>query len=218
MNFILGKIFIFMNNVKRYEILCRFRKNNAHPVTELIYCSAFELLIAVLLSARTSDIQVNKVTQNLFKVANTPKSMLSLGIDGIKEHIKSIGLFNTKALNIVKICTLLIKYHNNCVPDNRVDLESLPGVGRKTANVILNIIFGRPTIAVDTHVFRVCNRSGFVIGSTVQAVEEKLSLVVPLEFKNNCHQWFVLHGRYICQAKHPNCHICIINDLCEFKG
>lgn len=207
---------ISMNHIKRYEILCRLQRNNNNPIIELVYKSSFELLIAVLLSARTSDVQVNKVTNNLFKLANTPKSMLFLGIDGIKQQIRSIGLFNIKAINIIKICHILISNFNGLIPESRVDLESLPGVGRKTANIILNVIFGWPTIAVDVHVFRVCNRSRFAIGATIQAVEKKLLLVVPKKFKNFCHQWLLLHGRYVCQSRYPKCCICIIRNLCEF--
>lgn len=205
-----------MNRIKRYKILCKLQSHNINPVIELIYQSPFELLIAVLLSARTSDIQVNKVTKVLFKLANTPKNMLLLGVDGVKQHIRSIGLFNIKAINIIQTCRLLIKNYNGIVPGNRVDLESLPGVGRKTANIILNLVFGQPTIAVDTHVFRFCNRSGFAIGTNVLSIEKKLSDVVPKKFKNHCHQWLVLHGRYICKARCPKCYICVIRDLCEF--
>lgn len=205
-----------MNYIKRYKILCKLQENNINPISELIYQSPFELLIAVLLSARTSDIQVNKVTKHLFKLANTPKSMLLLGINGIKLHIKSIGLYNTKAANIMKICRLLIENYNGILPESRAALESLPGIGRKTANVVLNLVFGWPTIAVDTHVFRFCNRSRFAIGATVQLVEKKLLSVVPKKFKYYCHQWLVLHGRYVCTARCPKCGICIIKDLCEF--
>lgn len=205
-----------MYYIKKYEILCRLRENNDNPVIELVYQSAFELLIAVLLSARTTDIQVNKVTQSLFKLANTPESMLLLGEDGIKKHIKSIGFFNIKSLYIMKTCHLLIENYNSLIPESRVDLESFPGVGRKTANIILNLIFGWPTIAVDVHVFRFCNRSHFAVGDTVQTVEKKLLLFVPKEFRNYCHRWLVLHGRYICKARRPKCCVCIIRDLCEF--
>ncbi|WP_159715444.1 endonuclease III [Blochmannia endosymbiont of Camponotus nipponensis] len=206
-----------MNHIKRYQILCKLRDNDVDPSIELVYRSEFELLIAVLLSAQTNDIQVNKVTENLFKIANTPKSMLRLGINGIKNYIKSLGLYNTKAKNIIKSCHVLIEHYNGVLPSNRVELESLPGVGRKTANIILNLIFGRPTIAVDRHVFRFCNRSRFALGKNVLSVEKKLLSVVPKEFKNNCHQWLVLHGKNVCQAKRPNCRVCVIKDLCEFK-
>ncbi|URJ24778.1 endonuclease III [Candidatus Blochmanniella camponoti] len=206
-----------MNRVKRYQILCKLRDNNIHPVIELVYRSEFELLIAVLLSAQTSDVQVNKVTKSLFKVVNTPQDMLRLGVDGVKNYIKSIGLSNTKSKNIIKTCRLLIDKHNGILPSSRVGLESLPGVGRKTANIILNVVFGWPTIAVDTHVFRFCNRSCFASGNNVLSVEKKLLSVVPKEFQRNCHQWLVLHGRNICRAKQPNCRVCVIKDLCEFK-
>ncbi|WHL24754.1 MAG: endonuclease III [Candidatus Blochmannia vicinus] len=206
-----------MNQIKRYQILCKLRDNNTYPVIELIYRSEFELLVSVLLSAKTSDIQVNKATKRLFQVANTPKGMLRLGLDGVKNYIKSIGLFNTKAKNIIETCHLLVENYSSTLPSSRVELESLPGVGRKTANIILNVIFGRPTIAVDTHVFRFCNRSCFASGKNVLSVEKKLLSVVPKEFKNNCHQWLMLHGRNICKAKRPNCRICVIKDLCEFK-
>lgn len=206
-----------MNRFKRHKILCKLKENNVNPVIELIYQSPFELLVAVLLSAQANDIQVNKVTKNLFKLANTPESMLRLGVDSLKTHIKSIGLFNVKSIHLIKICRILIERYNSIVPGNRIDLESLPGVGRKTANIILNVIFGYPTIAVDTHVFRVCNRSRFATGATVWSVEKKLLSVVPKRFKYYCHQWLVLHGRYVCQAKRPKCCICIISNLCEFS-
>lgn len=206
-----------MNRIKRYKILCKLKEENIHSVIELIYRSEFELLIAVLLSARTSDIQVNKVTKKLFQLANTPEAMLCLGVDGIRKYIKSIGLFNIKANNIIKTCRLLINSYNSIIPNSRISLESLPGVGRKTANIILNLVFGKPTIAVDTHVFRFCNRSQFAKGITVWSVEKKLLSVVPKKFKRYCHQWLVSHGRYICRAKHPKCYICVIKDLCEFK-
>ncbi|URJ23704.1 endonuclease III [Blochmannia endosymbiont of Camponotus sp.] len=206
-----------MNRVKRYRILCKLRDNNIHPVIELVYRSEFELLIAVLLSAQTSDVQVNKVTKSLFKAVNTPKGMLRLGIDGVKNYIKSIGLSNTKSKNIIETCSLLVGKYNGILPSNRVDLESLPGVGRKTANIILNLVFGWSTIAVDTHVFRFCNRSRFAVGNNVLSVEKKLLSVVPKEFQRNCHQWLVLHGRNVCRARQPNCRVCVIKDLCEFK-
>lgn len=207
-----------MNHIKRYQILRKLQDHTYYDKNNegLVYTSEFELLIAVLLSARTRDIQVNIVTKTLFKVANTPESMLYLGLDKIKDHIKHIGLFNSKANNIVKTCQLLIQKYNNTVPNNRVALESLPGVGRKTANIILNTIFNYPTIAVDTHVFRFCNRSRFATGKNVLAVERKLMSVVPREFKKNCHQYFVKHGRYTCCSKQPHCCSCIISNLCEF--
>ncbi|ADV33768.1 endonuclease III [Candidatus Blochmanniella vafra str. BVAF] len=208
-----------MNRIKRYQILCKLRDYNANITTydtELIYHSPFELLIAVLLSARARDVQVNKVTESLFQVANTPQDMLFLGINRIRYYIRSIGLFNSKAVNIIKICQLLIEKFNGFLPENREELESLPGVGRKTASIILNVIFGWPTIAVDTHVFRFCNRSKFAIGNNVAAVEQKLISVVPREFKKNCHLWLIRHGRNTCHAKKPSCNSCVINSLCEF--
>lgn len=206
-----------MNYIKRYQILCRLRDYNYNINNiELRYRSDFELLIAVLLSAQTKDIQVNKVTRILFKIANTPESMLSLGIDKIKDCIKCIGLFNVKAENIIKTCQLLVKNYNSTLPKNREELESLPGVGRKTANIILNIVYGHLTIAVDTHVFRVCNRSRFVVGKNVKIVEQRLMSVVPIKFQKNCHRWLVFHGRNTCKAKTPQCSNCIIENLCEF--
>lgn len=208
-----------MNSIKRYKILCTLQNYNYDYTnnTELVYKSEFELLISVLLSAQTRDSQVNKVTKKLFNIANTPETILFLGLNNLKNYIKSIGLFNKKSENIIKICRLLIKNYNGIIPNNRLALESFPGVGRKTANIILNIIFGFPTIAVDTHVFRFCNRSRFAIGNNAISVEKKLISVVPQEFKKYCHLWFVRHGRYICQAKQPKCYKCIIADLCEFN-
>lgn len=209
-----------MNYAKRYQILSKlkecYNEYNNHK-TNLVYKTEFELLIAVLLSAKTQDQQVNKVTAGLFKIANTPQTMLLLGVNKIIDHIKYIGLFNSKAKNIIETCQLLIQKHNGSIPNNRAELELLPGVGRKTANIILNIVFNHPTIAVDTHVFRFCNRSRFVIGKNVLIVEKKLNLVVPKEFKKNCHQYFVKHGRNICCAKTPHCYNCIISNLCEFN-
>ncbi|EMU9119094.1 endonuclease III [Providencia stuartii] len=206
-----------MNKSKRIEILTRLRDNNPNPTTELQFNSPFELLIAVLLSAQTTDVSVNKATAKLYPVANTPEAMLALGVDGIKEYIKTIGLFNTKAESVIKTCKILIEKHNSQVPEDRAALEALPGVGRKTANVVLNTAFGWPTIAVDTHIFRVCNRTNFAPGKNVVEVEEKLLKVVPTEFKVDCHHWFILHGRYTCIARKPRCGSCIIEDLCEFK-
>ncbi|MER5080683.1 endonuclease III [Providencia stuartii] len=206
-----------MNKSKRIEILTRLRDNNPNPTTELQFNSPFELLIAVLLSAQATDVSVNKATAKLYPVANTPEAMLALGVDGIKEYIKTIGLFNTKAESIIKTCKILIEKHNSQVPEDRAALEALPGVGRKTANVVLNTAFGWPTIAVDTHIFRVCNRTNFAPGKNVVEVEEKLLKVVPTEFKVDCHHWFILHGRYTCIARKPRCGSCIIEDLCEFK-
>ncbi|EMI5489231.1 endonuclease III [Providencia stuartii] len=206
-----------MNKSKRIEILTRLRDNNPNPTTELQFSSPFELLIAVLLSAQATDVSVNKATAKLYPVANTPEAMLALGVDGIKEYIKTIGLFNTKAESVIKTCKILIEKHNSQVPEDREALEALPGVGRKTANVVLNTAFGWPTIAVDTHIFRVCNRTNFAPGKNVVEVEEKLLKVVPVEFKVDCHHWLILHGRYTCIARKPRCGSCIIEDLCEFK-
>lgn len=206
-----------MNRIKRYRILCSLRANNQHPVIELVYDSPFELLIAVLLSAQATDVSVNKVTRNLFQIANTPHAMLILGIDTIKTYIKSVGLFNIKSENIIKICRILLEQYQGKVPEDRAALEALPGVGRKTANIVLNIAFKWSTIAVDTHVFRVCNRTRFAVGKNMKSVEHKLLSVVPAEFKSNCHQWLVWHGRYICTAHKPHCNICLIENLCEFK-
>lgn len=212
-----GKIFELMNKTKRHQILCRLRANNPHPTTELIYHSPFELLIAVLLSAQSTDLSVNKATRNLFLRANTPQKMLALGVEGIKTYIKSIGLFNKKAEYIIKTCRLLLKHHQGEVPKERAMLETFPGVGRKTANVLLNTAFGVPTIAVDTHIFRVCNRTHFAVGKNVQHVEQKLLTVVPAEFKVDCHHWLILHGRYTCIARKPLCSTCLLKDLCEFE-
>lgn len=206
-----------MNKQKRIDILTRLRDNNPTPTTELVFNSPFELLISVLLSAQATDISVNKATAKLYPIANTSEKMLALGINEIKHYIKTIGLFNTKAENIIKICQILIDKYNSQVPENREALESLPGVGRKTANVVLNTAFGWPTIAVDTHIFRVCNRTNFAPGKNVLEVEQKLIKVVPIEFKVDCHHWFILHGRYTCIARKPRCSSCIIEDLCEFN-
>lgn len=206
-----------MNKEKRIEILKRLRAANPHPTTELNFNSPFELLIAVILSAQATDKGVNKATDKLFPVANTPQAILALGVDGLKEYIKTIGLFNSKAENIIKTCRDLIEKHNGEVPEDRAALEALAGVGRKTANVVLNTAFGHPTIAVDTHIFRVCNRTGFAPGKDVVKVEEKLIKVVPAEFKVDVHHWLILHGRYTCVARKPRCGACIIEDLCEYK-
>ncbi|MBN6077164.1 endonuclease III [Aggregatibacter actinomycetemcomitans] len=206
-----------MNKEKRIEILKRLRVANPHPTTELNFSSPFELLIAVILSAQATDKGVNKATDKLFPVANTPQTILALGVDGLKEYIKTIGLFNSKAENIIKTCRDLIEKHNGEVPEDRAALEALAGVGRKTANVVLNTAFGHPTIAVDTHIFRVCNRTGFAPGKDVVKVEEKLIKVVPAEFKVDVHHWLILHGRYTCVARKPRCGACIIEDLCEYK-
>ena len=206
-----------MNQAKRIEILTRLSEQNPHPTTELEYNSPFELLIAVILSAQATDKGVNKATAKLFPVANTPQAILDLGLEGLKEYIKTIGLYNSKAENIIKTCRDLVEKHNSEVPESREALEALAGVGRKTANVVLNTAFGHPTIAVDTHIFRVCNRTNFAPGKDVVKVEEKLLKVVPKEFKVDVHHWLILHGRYTCTARKPRCGACIIEDLCEYK-
>jgi endonuclease-3 len=206
-----------LNKLKRTEIFKRLKAQNPQPTTELKYFSPFELLVSVILSAQATDISVNKVTPKLFKIANTPGKMLKLGVTGLKKHIKTIGLYNAKAGNIIKTCKILVKQHDGKVPDNRAALEQLPGVGRKTANVILNTAFGQPTIAVDTHIFRVSNRTGIAPGKTVLDVEKKLLKFVPDEYKQNAHHWLILHGRYTCMARKPDCGGCIIHDLCEWK-
>ncbi len=206
-----------MNTQKRREILERLREANPHPTTELHYNTPFELLIAVILSAQATDVSVNKATATLFPVANTPAQFLQLGVEGLKDHIKTIGLYNTKAENIIKSCQQLLDLHGGEVPESREALEALPGVGRKTANVVLNTAFGWPTIAVDTHIFRVANRTGFAPGKNVDEVEQRLLKVVPTEFKLDAHHWFILHGRYTCIARKPRCGSCLIEDLCEFK-
>jgi len=206
-----------MNQKKRIEILTRLRDNNPNPTTELNFSNPFELLIAVLLSAQATDVGVNKATGPLFAVANNPADMLALGVDGVKDYIKTIGLFNAKAENVIKTCEILVRDYQGEVPEDRAALEALPGVGRKTANVVLNTAFGWPTIAVDTHIFRVSNRTKFAPGKTVRAVEDRLEKVIPAEFKVDAHHWFILHGRYTCIARKPRCGSCIIEDLCEFK-
>lgn len=206
-----------MNNAKRREILTRLRNENPQPKTELNYSSPFELLVAVTLSAQATDVGVNKATDKLFPVANTPEAIYALGVDGLKSYIKTIGLFNSKAENVHKACKMLIDLHGSVVPENREALEALPGVGRKTANVVLNTAFGWPVIAVDTHIYRVSNRTKLAMGKTVEKVEEKLIKVIPAEFKVDVHHWLILHGRYTCIARKPRCGSCIIEDLCEFK-
>ena len=206
-----------MNKEKRLEILTRLRDDNPHPTTELNFTTPFELLIAVLLSAQATDVGVNKATDKLYPVANTPQAILDLGLDGLKSYIKTIGLFNTKAENTIKTCQMLVDLHSGEVPESREALEALPGVGRKTANVVLNTAFGWPTIAVDTHIDRVSNRTKFAMGKNVVEVEQKLLKVVPKEFKVDVHHWLILHGRYTCIARKPRCGSCIIEDLCEFK-
>jgi endonuclease III len=205
-----------VNKEKRIQILSRLRENNPHPTTELNFTSPFELLIAVLLSAQATDVSVNKATAKLYPLANTPQAMLDLGVEGVKEQIKTIGLYNGKAENVIKTCRILVEQHGGDVPESREALEALPGVGRKTANVVLNTAFGWPTIAVDTHIFRVSNRTRFAPGKNVEQVEEKLLKVVPKEFKVDCHHWLILHGRYTCVARKPRCGSCLIEDLCEY--
>ena len=207
-----------MNKEKRYQIFARLRDENPTPTTELRYASPFELLIAVMLSAQATDVSVNKATEKLYEVANTPEAILKLGEERLKQYIKTIGLFNTKAANVIKTCRILVDQHNSVVPDNRADLEALPGVGRKTANVILNTAFGQPTIAVDTHIFRISNRIGIAPGKDVKEVEKKLLKFIPDEFKLDAHHWLILHGRYVCVARKPRCGACVIYELCEFKG
>ena len=206
-----------MNADKRHEIFTRLRAENPNPTTELNYNSPFELLIAVLLSAQATDVGVNKATGPLFAAANTPEAIYKLGIDGLKEYIKTIGLFNTKAVNAHKTCKILMDDFNSEVPEDRAALEVLPGVGRKTANVVLNTAFGHPTIAVDTHIYRVSNRTKIAPGKNVREVEDKLIKFVPAEFKVDVHHWLILHGRYVCVARKPRCGSCSIEDLCEFK-
>ncbi|WP_293758319.1 endonuclease III [uncultured Paraglaciecola sp.] len=206
-----------MNKQKRLEMLTRWRDANPHPETELNFASPFELLIAVILSAQATDVSVNKATDKLYPIANTPETIYSLGVDGLKTYIKTIGLFNAKAQNVIKTCGMLINQHESVVPQNREALEALPGVGRKTANVVLNTAFGWPTIAVDTHIFRVSNRTKLAMGKNVDCVEQKLLKVIPAEFKVDVHHWLILHGRYTCIARKPRCGSCIIEDLCEFK-
>ena len=206
-----------MNKDKRIEIFSRFRDNNPEPTTELNFNSPFELLIAVILSAQATDKGVNKATEKLFAVANTPEAIYALGEDGLKEYIKTIGLYNSKGKNIIKTCKMLIDLHNSQVPDDRKALEALPGVGRKTANVVLNTAFGHPTMAVDTHIFRVSNRTKIAPGKDVVEVEKRLLRLIPKEFMLNAHHWLILHGRYICTARKPKCGACLIEDLCEFK-
>jgi endonuclease-3 len=206
-----------MNDAKRRAIFARLRAANPHPRTELNYQSPFELLVAVMLSAQATDKSVNKATAALFRAANTPAAVLALGVEGLSPYIKSIGLFNNKARNIIATCLLLLERHGGEVPASREDLERLPGVGRKTANVILNTAFGEAAIAVDTHIFRVANRTGLAPGKTVRAVEDKLLKVVPPEFLLDAHHWLILHGRYVCKARTPACPACNIADLCEYR-
>ncbi len=206
-----------MNKDIRTEIFTRLRDANPSPETELEYGSEFQLLIAVLLSAQTTDVAVNKCTKTLFKIAPTPEKMLELGVEGVKEHIKTIGLFNAKAENTIKTCKALIEQHGSEVPQTREELEKLPGVGRKTANVVLNTAFGQIAMAVDTHIFRVSNRTKIAKGKDVREVEDRLIRLVPQEFLLDAHHWLILHGRYVCTARKPKCGSCMIEDLCEFK-
>ena len=206
-----------LNKDKRYEILKRLRAENPTPTTELSYKSTFELLIAVILSAQATDVSVNKATDKLYAVADTAEKILALGEDGLKQYIKTIGLYNTKAANVIKTCRALIENHDSIVPSTRKELEALPGVGRKTANVVLNTAFGEPTMAVDTHIFRLGNRIRFAPGKNVRQVEDKLMKVIPDEFIRDAHHWLILHGRYVCTARNPRCGACVIQDLCEYK-
>jgi len=206
-----------MNREKRQEIFTRLRLETPNPTTELEYSSNFELLISVILSAQATDISVNKATNKLYKIANTPESITALGVKNLKSYIRTIGLFNTKAENVIKACKILIEKHNSEVPNTREELEALPGVGRKTANVILNTAFRQIAMAVDTHIFRISNRSGIAPGKNVMEVEKRLLRVVPEEFLLDAHHWLILHGRYTCIARRPRCSSCIIEDLCEFK-
>lgn len=207
-----------MKPADRIEFFRRLQSLDPAPKTELEYQSVFELLIAVILSAQATDVGVNKATSRLFPVANTPRSILDLGVDGLKAYIRTIGLFNAKAENIIKTCRMLLEEYQGEVPADRKALESLPGVGRKTANVVLNTAFGEPTIAVDTHIFRVSNRTGLAPGKTPLQVEMKLLKAVPKEFLQHAHHWLILHGRYTCKARKPNCPECIVQDLCRFKN
>ena len=207
-----------MNAQKRFEIFTRLKQANPNPTTELHYTTTFELLVAVILSAQATDKGVNKATDKLFPVANTPEAIYKLGETGLKKYVKTIGLYNTKAKNIIKTCKMLMDEHNSEVPDDQKQLEALPGVGRKTANVVRNTAFGHPTMAVDTHIFRVSNRTKIAPGKNVLEVEKKLIKFVPEEFMQDAHHWLILHGRYTCIARKPRCGSCVIEDLCEFKG
>ena len=206
-----------MNKAKRTAIFSRLRELNPHPTTELQYATPFELLVAVVLSAQATDVGVNKATAKLFPVARTPQAMLDLGLAGLKRFIRTIGLYNSKAENIIKTCRILLEEHAGEVPRSRADLEALPGVGRKTANVILNSAFGEPTIAVDTHIFRVANRTGIAPGKTPLEVEKRLLRLTPGEFRQDAHHWLILHGRYVCKARRPLCGQCAIRQWCEYR-
>lgn len=207
-----------MNQFKCTKIFERLQIANPHPTTELNYSTPFELLVAVILSAQATDKAVNKVTRILFPIANTPKQMLDLGAEQLKTYIKSLGLFNNKARNLIATCKILLECHNEQIPNERAALEALPGVGRKTSNVILNTVFGQPTLAVDTHVFRVANRIGLTKQINTLAVEQELLQLIPQEFLYNAHHWLILHGRFICTARNPKCNNCLIFDLCEYTG
>ncbi len=204
-----------MNQAQRHEFFATLQAHNPAPTTELNFRNPFELLIAVILSAQATDVGVNKATDKLYPVANTPEAILALGVEGLKKYIKTIGLFNSKAENVIKTCRQLIELHNSKVPEDREALEALPGVGRKTANVVLNTVFNHPVIAVDTHLFRLSNRTGLAKGKTVRAVEDKLMKVVPKEFMQDAHHWLILHGRYVCIARKPLCENCVVSHLCD---
>jgi endonuclease III len=206
-----------MNSKKRAEIFRRLQAENPNPTTELAFTSTFELLISVILSAQATDVSVNKATEELYKVANTPEAIQELGLDGLKKYIKTIGLFNTKAANVIKTCAALIEKHDSQVPDTREALEALPGVGRKTANVVLNTAYRQATMAVDTHIFRVSNRTGIASGKNVLEVEKRLLKFIPAEYLLDAHHWLSLHGRYVCVARKPRCGACVVYDLCEYK-
>ncbi len=207
-----------MNAEIRHAIFARLREQNPHPTTELEWSTPFELVIAVLLSAQATDVSVNLATRKLFAKANTPGAMLALGLDGVKDCIKTIGLFNAKAEHVMKTCLILMEQHDGQVPQTREALEALPGVGRKTANVVLNTAFGEPTMAVDTHIFRVANRTRIAPGKDVRQVEDRLVRRIPKEFLKDAHHWLILHGRYVCKARKPDCGNCLISDLCEYKA
>ncbi|WP_434028021.1 endonuclease III [[Pseudomonas] boreopolis] len=206
-----------MTRAEIVEMFSRLRELNPHPTTELEYSTPFELLVAVILSAQATDVGVNKATRKLYPVANTPQAILDLGEDGLKRYISTIGLFNAKAKNVIATCRILVERYGGEVPRERAALEALPGVGRKTANVVLNTAFGEPTMAVDTHIFRVSNRTGLAPGKDVRAVEDALLKRVPAEFLQDAHHWLILHGRYVCKARKPDCPQCVIRDLCKFK-
>ncbi len=207
-----------MNAAKRLEIFRRLHEDNPEPKTELAYTTPFELLVAVTLSAQATDVSVNKATAKLFPIANTPEAIYALGVEGLSEYIKTIGLYNSKAKNVIEACRILIEKHGSQVPDNREDLEALPGVGRKTANVVLNTAFRQLAMAVDTHIFRVSNRTGIAPGKNVVEVEKKLLKFVPKDYLLDAHHWLILHGRYVCVARKPRCGACRIEDLCEYKA